>query len=259
MKQYSINILTSESIRNTYGDSSIDSFIGILIGYNNGPEYNQVYLTASSGMSEYSNTYILASGYDTKTLPDTWNTRFAGTFTFTGGTDATNADLIAWVEDNCTFVPAATPDVTVSYAGNNLVEMFEDGVKTLKTAGKYLTDDIVITYVGGTKCTLTTIIPEQTFTAAMTSLGGYQSELTSNDILESGASYLITYDGDTYVGECGLLFSSDYMVGTPSAFWSTDSGTALVPFGVDWDTTVMSVAVFDTNQHTIKVERLEFI
>lgn len=71
MKQYSINILTSESIRNTYGDSSIDSFIGISIGYNNGPEYNQVSLTASSGVSEYSDIYILASGYDTKTLPDT--------------------------------------------------------------------------------------------------------------------------------------------------------------------------------------------
>lgn len=145
-KTYSVNITTAEQLPDTYGDYS-DSFVNLSIGYDGGDEYNRVAFSTSS--SGYPPT-IVASGNDTKTLPDTWRSGYyEGTFTVTGGTDATNSTLIAWMEDNCTQYVPPTPDVVVTYEGANIVELSEAGTKTLKTAGKYLTDDVVLAYSGG--------------------------------------------------------------------------------------------------------------
>ena len=147
-KKYSVNITTAEQLPDAYGDYH-DSFVTLSTGYDGGNEYNRVTFSTSSNGYPPTNA---ASGNDTKTLPDTWNSRYEGTFTVTGGTDATNSTLIAWMEDNCTqYVPPTppTPDVVVTYEDSNIVELFEAGTKTLKTAGKYLTDDVVLTYSGG--------------------------------------------------------------------------------------------------------------
>lgn len=145
-KTYSVNITTAEQLPDTYGDYS-DSFVNLSIGYDGGAEYNRVAFSTSS--SGYPPT-IVASGNDTKTLPDTWRSGYyEGTFTVTGGTDATNSTLIAWMEDNCTQYVPPTPDVVVTYEGANIVELFEAGTKILKTAGKYMTGDVVLTYSGG--------------------------------------------------------------------------------------------------------------
>lgn len=112
---------------------------------------------------------------------------------------------------------------------------------------------------GGNAYTLTTVVPQQMFTAAPAG-GGYQAELTHSGVLEEGEPYLITLDDEVYVLECGVLWGSEYIVGTPSALWNSGgSGDATIPFAVDWDTSVMIVAVYDTDPHTIKVERLEFV
>ena len=144
-KTYSVNITTAEQLPDVLGDYS-DSFVHLETGYDGGGEYNMVCFSTSS--SGYPPT-VVAYGNDTKTLPDTWNSRYEGTFTITGGTDATNSVLIAWLEENCTDSTPATPDVVVTYEGANIVELSEAGTKTLKTAGKYLTDDVVLAYSGG--------------------------------------------------------------------------------------------------------------
>jgi hypothetical protein len=152
-KTYSVNITTAEQLPDAFGDYS-DSFICLQTGYDGGAEYNRV--TFSIGSDGYPPTEV-ASGNDTKTLPDTWDSRYEGTFTFTGGTDATNSTLIAWIEDNCTQYVPPTPDVVVTYEDSNIVELFEAGTKTLKTAGKYMTDDVVVTYSGGSGVDVATV------------------------------------------------------------------------------------------------------
>lgn len=145
-KAYSVNI-TTETPLSIYSGPT-DAFVKIAIGYDRGAEKNEIRLYASLPES-YDNFVQFARGNDTKSLPDTWYSRYEGTFTITGGTDATNSALIAWVEDNCTSATPPVPDVVVTYEGSSIVELSESGTKTLKTAGKYLTDDIVLAYSGG--------------------------------------------------------------------------------------------------------------
>lgn len=153
LKTYSVNITTETPLPTYNGDA--DTFVMLTVGYDSGGETNvaQVYTTSPAS---WDNVAMFATGHDTKTLPDTWSSGYyEGTFTVTGGTDATNSTLIAWMEDNCTqYVPPTpptppTPDVVVTYEGANIVELSEAGTKTLKTAGKYLTDDVVLAYSGG--------------------------------------------------------------------------------------------------------------
>lgn len=74
-----------------------------------------------------------------------WTDEAYRTIAITGGEDATNSSLITWLENNATQV-VQTGDVIVSYAGADIVTMSDSGTKTLKTQGKYCTDDITIEY-----------------------------------------------------------------------------------------------------------------
>lgn len=147
LKTYSVNITTETPLPTYNGDA--DTFVMLTVGYDSGSETNVANVYTTSPES-WDNVAMFATGNDTKTLPDTWSSGYyEGTFTITGGTDATNSVLIAWLEDNCTNMTPPTPDVVVTYEGANIVELSEAGTKTLKTAGKYLTDDVVLAYSGG--------------------------------------------------------------------------------------------------------------
>lgn len=74
-----------------------------------------------------------------------WTDEAYRTIAITGGEDATNSSLITWLENNATQV-VQTGDVIVSYAGADIATMSDSGTKTLKTQGKYCTDDITIEY-----------------------------------------------------------------------------------------------------------------
>lgn len=112
---------------------------------------------------------------------------------------------------------------------------------------------------GGDSYTLTTVVPQQTFTAQ--DLGGsYQTLVTYTAGLEDGEAYLVTFDNDEYLCECGVYWGTEYMAATIDYFWN--SGAAGVyPFGLDYSPSgnELSVGVGDTSQHTIKVEHLEFV
>lgn len=112
---------------------------------------------------------------------------------------------------------------------------------------------------GGDTYTLTTVVPQQTFTAQ--DLGGsYQTLVTYTAGLEDGEAYLVTFDGEEYLCECGVYWGTEYMAATIDYFWN--SGAAGVyPFGLDYSPSgnELSVGVGDTSQHTIKVEHLEFV
>lgn len=151
LKTYALNITTSEALPDTLGNTH-DTFVQMLIGYENGNELNMAFFCADT--SGYPRT-VVATGNDTKTLPDTWNSHFKGTFTITGGADAQDLDLITWMEANASEV---TIDLTVSYAGSTILEMSASGTKTLKTAGKYCNSDILINYTKSGGGTFTPIV-----------------------------------------------------------------------------------------------------
>jgi hypothetical protein len=150
---------------------------------------------------------------------------------------------------------------TVTYKGNTLITI-NNTTKTLKTAGKYMEDDVVITDIlsgGGDTYTLTTIIPQQTFTAQELD-NSYQVNLTYTAGLEDDEEYLVTLDGEQYICRCGIMWGSDYMAGTISYLWEKNSSD-VYPFGLDYVpwANEFSVGVPDLNQHTIKVEHIEFV
>lgn len=143
-KTYNINITTEQPVGNKWNTKTNDTFVACEIGYNSGSEYNEFVVWETSSPSSSEEEYQLATGHDTKSLPDTWNTYYDGSFTITGGTDATNSTLIAWFEENATAPPV--PDVVVTYNDNDIVTMTDSSVKTLATSGTYCTDDIKITF-----------------------------------------------------------------------------------------------------------------
>ena len=159
LKTYSVNITTAEPVQDGGGGDPKSSFTSIWIGYNSGPENNEIRLDPGDG------AYILAQGHDTKSLPDSWLDYVQGAFTITGGTDATNSTLIAWVEGNCTSYTPPTPDITVTYEGDAIAELYDSGTKTFRTAGKYLTDDLTLEYSksGGSTGTIDVSISESAY------------------------------------------------------------------------------------------------
>lgn len=109
---------------------------------------------------------------------------------------------------------------------------------------------------GGDTYTLTTIVPQQTFTVSDSE---HQAIITSTGGFEDGELYLITFDGGEYASPCELLWGADYCVGDINPFMGNYAADNVFPVGMIWENSVMYVATRDTNQHTVKVEHLEFV
>ena len=154
----------------------------------------------------------------------------------------------------------------VVYNGTTLIDLTADTVTASTLMQGYTAHDksgALITGTatggGGDSYTLTTVVPQQTFTPATNQNNAYQAELTYTSGLVSGEPYIITYDGEEYVCDCSdPLWGSDRMMGTIAAMWG-DRGDGVFPFAVDYSDGNMYVASFDLNQHTIKIEHLEFV
>lgn len=112
---------------------------------------------------------------------------------------------------------------------------------------------------GGDTYTLTTVVPQQTFTPQEIS-GSYQNTVTYTAGLEDGEAYLVTFDGEQYVCECGVYWGTEYLAGYADLFWGIRAESPY-PFGIGYSPSVpeFSVGAYDTNPHTIKVEHLEFV
>lgn len=134
---FTIAYTTSAPLTSTYGDE-IDSFESVAIGYLSGNEVNGV---MAFPVQTGSGICFLAQGHDTKTLPDAWENYFTGTFTITGGTDATNANLIAWLQSNAEQI---IPDVAIKYNGEVISTLDYGQSVTLETEGKYMEDDVTV-------------------------------------------------------------------------------------------------------------------
>ena len=133
---------------------------------------------------------------------------------------------------------------TVSYGGTTIATVTNQ-TRTLNTAGKWMTSNVVITDTtegGGGGVQTTIIVPEQTVTAS-----AEDTRLTSNGNLVVGESYIVTLDGVV-------------MAGTGMSRWGgiqilTDGNIYAANYN-----NVMYLEIEDSSlygSHTIKVERID--
>ena len=185
-----------------------------------------------------------------------------------GGTIAVNGDTVASTTSGAAEYTLELPDsdimVDLSYGLSTAsidvtipsISITTNGVHDVSD---YALADVNVPTGGGDSYTLTTVVPQQTFTPTTNQNNAYQAELTYTSGLVSGEPYIITYDGVEYVCDCSdPLWGSDRMMGTIAAMWG-DRGNGVFPFAVDYSGGNMYVASFDLNQHTIKIEHLEFV
>lgn len=162
---------------------------------------------------------------------------------------------------------------TVTYNGSTVTQVNNE-TKTLLTSGKWLTGNIILTDVsdgsGGESTSsngyiLTTVIPEQTFTATTsTDISGTehkQAQLTYTTHLENGSHYLITYDNSQYIFMCYIYGGNFYALGDIQYFLG---GGSSYPFGIVRPTSSQSYYIaIDNNdtgeEHTVKVDKIELI
>ena len=96
--------------------------------------------------NEQTIAYRGAEEYPTIVYSWGWTNEAYRTIVITGGTDATDAILIAWLEANASNVTPASPDVVISYNNAEIATMSASGTKTLETEGTFCTDDITVVY-----------------------------------------------------------------------------------------------------------------
>lgn len=183
-----------------------------------------------------------------------------------GGTIAVNGDTVASTTSGAAEYTLELPDsdimVKLSYGLSTASINVTIPSISITTNGVHDVSDYALADVnvaGGDSYTRTVVVPQQTFTPVADQNNSYQAELVYTSGLVSGEPYLITYDGEEYVCDCSdPLWGSDHMMGTIAAMWG-DRGDGVFPFAVDYSGGSMYVASFDLNQHSIKIEHLEFV
>lgn len=138
-------------------DSILDNLSPAPITYHlNFTSNNTSYTTigwTNNGKSGYSVSYDSTQIYTN----GVWGNDAYKTITISGGTDATNANLISRIELNATQV-ITSHDVTISYNNSTIAYLDASGTEILDTACTYMIDDISIEYTssGGTDVSDTT-------------------------------------------------------------------------------------------------------
>ena len=167
-KSYAVSITTSQPTEGLDGTKEpANTFDGISVGYSGGMEQNRVRFHADG-------YYLMAYGHDTKTLPDTWTSVVSVSFTITGGTDATNSDLIAWLEDNATNL-APVPVVTYVTTSTELTSI----ANAIRTKGG---TSAALVYPTGFVSAINDITPDPNY------VGPGVPRRSSSDLTASGAT-----------------------------------------------------------------------
>ena len=126
------------------------------------------------------------------------------------------------------------PAVTLPKTGGGTVTFYEGG--------------------GGSTYTRTVIAPQQTVTPN----SDRQATLSGVTVgFVDAAHYIVTLDGVEWYGTCETLWGTNLTVGDVQWFWGTPSNY-VYPFGAIYISGEgLTVAFADTNQHTVKIEKLE--
>ena len=107
---------------------------------------------------------------------------------------------------------------------------------------------------GGGTYVRTVIAPQQTVTPD----NSRQADPVHTGGFVDGEYYVITLDGVEWITTCETLWTDNLTTGDCRWFFGTTSD-AQYPFGAISYQGDLTVAFADTNQHTIKIEHLEFV
>lgn len=106
---------------------------------------------------------------------------------------------------------------------------------------------------GGDTYTRTVVVPQQTVTPNSSRTAAF----TSTEYFVDGEYYVVTCDGTEYVVTAETLWSNNVVLGDAQVVWATSD--VLYPFALITDGSAREGYFATTSQHTIKVERLEFV
>lgn len=110
---------------------------------------------------------------------------------------------------------------------------------------------------GSNAYTRTQILPTQTFTPDSSNKRATLTGL-SEGFVDAGY-YIVTYDNAEWIVTCEILWTNNYAMGEGQYFLNTSAFESADPFGIIWVSgTTCTIAVGDTNQHTVKIEKLTF-
>lgn len=126
-----------------------------------------------------------------------WTNEAYRTIVITGGTDVTDASLIAWLEANATEQTPASPDVVISYNGNEIATMSDSGTKTLQTSGKYVPADILIQYTKSGSSTQ--VNADWTATTGVSSILHKPSTTSVPNVTSAGSAATFSYSNGALV------------------------------------------------------------
>lgn len=105
--------------------------------------------------------------------------------------------------------------------------------------------------------TRTEILSSQSFTPSSSNKRATLNGLSEG--LADGSNYIVTYDGAEWLVTCETLWTSNYTIGQAQYFLNTGTFDSTEPFGIIWTSgTTCTIAVGDTSQHTVKIEKLTF-
>lgn len=204
IKTYNVNITSAEA---TYGLNSVseatDTFSSVSVGYNSGPESNQCSFVGTNNR-----TYIWASGNDTKSLPDTWSAYLSIPFTIAGGTDATNANLIAWLESNATI---SVPTISKITALDGVTYFLKDTVArdSVPTRTSQLINDSYFITSNDVKYKIYNAVGDIGFSSGSATLAQVFSALIGNGMLICSAAQFASGECPSTYGVVQIVKSSD--------------------------------------------------
>lgn len=111
---------------------------------------------------------------------------------------------------------------------------------------------------GGDSYTLTTVLAQRTLNPD----SQHWAEVPASDWIEEpavGEYYLVTFDGTEYLCTGGSMWDNEVVFGDDNNLFQNSN--YMVPFAVDYSIQQKesTIGCVDTNQHTIKIERFEFV